>query len=201
MKVNSSLMVLVGAISYGIPASIFKLATNSGVYSANLLVAQVCCAALILIILNLIQQRRKPFPLTYKGRGKLLISGLAMAATNSFYFASLQYVSVAVSAVLLMQSVWIAMLFGMIFKRMIPSRLQWLAVLLIMVGTIFATQILSSDISLSWIGVLLGFGSGVAYAGTIIVTNIVVKEADPIQRATYVSIGASFFFYYFGDHN
>lgn len=31
------------------------------------------------------------------------------------------------------------------------------------------------------------------YAGTIMVTNSVAKEADPIQRATYVSIGASFF--------
>lgn len=193
MRVNSSVIVLIGAISYGIPASIFKLATNNGVLSANLLVAQVACAALILTVLNLIRQRQKAFPLTHKGRGKLLLSGLAMASTNSFYFVSLQYISVAVTAVLLMQSVWVAMLFGIIVRRQIPSRIQVISVIFIMIGTIFATQILSSDISLSWIGILLGFASGVAYAGTIIATNSVAKEADPIQRATYVSVGASLF--------
>ena len=193
MRMNSSVIVLIGAISYGIPASIFKMATNNGVLPANLLVAQVCCAALMLTVLNIYRQRKKAFQLTHLNRGKLLLSGLAMASTNSFYFASLQYVSVAVSAVLLMQSVWIAMLFGFIFKRNIPSRSQLLSVAFIMVGTVLATQLLSSDISLSWIGVLLGLGAGVTYAGTIMVTNSVAKEADPIQRATYVSIGASFF--------
>lgn len=193
MRVDSSFIVLIGAISYGIPASIFKLATNNGVLPANLLVAQVCCAAVILIILNTIRQRKKAFPLTNVSRGKLLLSGLAMASTNSFYFASLQYVSVAVSAVLLMQSVWVAMLLGIILKRNIPTRKQIISVVLIMVGTVFATQIFSSQISLSWFGVLLGFAAGIAYAGTIMATNAVAKEADPIQRATYVSIGASLF--------
>lgn len=193
MRVNSSIIVLIGAISYGIPASIFKLATHSGVLPANLLVAQVCCAAVILMILNMIRQRKKAYALTNVSRGKLLLSGLAMASTNSFYFASLQYVSVAVSAVLLMQSVWVAMLFGMIFKRNIPTSVQVFSVVLIMIGTVFATQILSSQISLSGIGILLGFAAGVAYAGTIMATNAVAKEADPIQRATYVSVGASLF--------
>ncbi|UNM96899.1 DMT family transporter [Ignatzschineria rhizosphaerae] len=193
MRVNSSVIVLIGAISYGIPASVFKLATNSGVLPANLLVAQVCCAALILMLINLLRQQKRSFQLSHLNRSKLFLSGLAMASTNSFYFASLQYVSVTVSAVLLMQSVWIAMLLGLIFKRNIPSRYQIWSVVLIMIGTVLATQLLSSDLSLSWIGVLLGFGSAIAYAGTIMATNAVAKEADPIQRATYVSFGASFF--------
>jgi drug/metabolite transporter (DMT)-like permease len=193
MKVNGGVIVLIGAISYGIPASIFKMATNTGILPANLLMSQVLFAALILICINYIRRNKISYQINHIGRSKLLLSGLAMASTNTLYFTSLQYVSVTISAVLLMQSVWIAMIFGIIFQKKYPSIHQTISVILIMIGTVLATQLLSSDIAISWFGILLAFGSACAYAAMIIITNSVVTQADPIQRAMYVSMGASFF--------
>ncbi|QCJ69316.1 hypothetical protein C9446_05205 [Providencia heimbachae] len=201
MKANASVIVLFGAISYGIPASIFKIATNEGASPTSLLISQIFCAALILISINFTQRKKYAFKLNSISRAKLLLSGLAMASTNILYFTSLQYISVTVAAVLLMQSVWIAMIFGIIFKKNIPTKHQFIAVIFIMVGTILATQIFTRQITLSWIGIMLAFGSACAYASTLIVTNTVVKNADPIQRAMYISIGASFFLVLFCGYN
>lgn len=49
MKINGGVIVLIGAISYGIPASLFKMATSTGILPANLLLSQVLFAAMILI--------------------------------------------------------------------------------------------------------------------------------------------------------
>ncbi|WP_413492862.1 EamA family transporter [Morganella psychrotolerans] len=193
MKINASVIVFLGAVSYGIPASLFKMASNNGALPANLLLSQVFCAALILICLNFARKNSRLFKLNNIQRGKLLLSGLAMASTNTLYFASLQFISVTVSAVLLMQSVWITMILGFIFKRHIPSKNQIIAVIFIMIGTVLATQIFTADMTLSVIGVMLAFGSACAYACMMMITNSVVKDADPIQRAMYVSVGAVFF--------
>lgn len=193
MKINASVIVFLGAVSYGIPASLFKMAAGNGALPANLLLSQVFCAALILICLNFTRRNSRLVTLNNIQRGKLLLSGLAMASTNTLYFASLQFISVTVSAVLLMQSVWITMILGFIFKRNVPSKNQIIAVIFIMIGTVLATQIFTAEMTLSLIGVMLAFGSACAYACMMMITNSVVKDADPIQRAMYVSVGAVFF--------
>lgn len=193
MKINGGVIVLIGAISYGIPASLFKMATSTGILPANLLLSQVLFAAMILICINYIRRNKINYQINNIGRSKLLLSGLAMASTNTLYFTSLQYVSVTISAVLLMQAVWIAMIFGIVFQKKYPSIHQIISVILIMIGTVLATQLLSNNVAISWFGILLAFGSACAYAAMIIITNSVVTKADPIQRAMYVSIGACFF--------
>ncbi len=121
------------------------------------------------------------------------MSGLAIATTNTLYFSALQYVSVAVVAVMIMQSVWITMVYGFVFKRQSPTVGQFLSVLVIMLGTILATELLTQQQTLSIWGVFLGFCSACTFAGTIMMTGHVASHAQPIERALWVSMGAGFF--------
>lgn len=193
MNKQGILLVIIGSISYGIPASIFKLALHYDIAGANLLILQFVFAVMLLAIIKYFRQNKTAQPLPNKQRYQLVFSGLAIALSNIFYFSALQYVSVAVTAVMLMQSVWIAMIYGIFVKKSWPSRQQIFAVIGIMLGTILATNLLSKHQDISWLGIFLGLCSACSYAATIMITNNVASKAEPIQRAFYVSLGAACF--------
>lgn len=186
-------LVLLGAICYGLPASLFKLAQQQGASTANLVLSQFFCASCILGVLKLCSRQPATKATAPKKPWVLLLSGASVALTNTFYFSSLAYVSVAIAAVMLMQSVWIAIIFDYLFKRLKPNRSQILAVFLVLIGTVLATQLLVNSQQIAVKGLLLSFLSGVCYAATIMVTNSLRKDLPPISRAFWIALGAFIF--------
>lgn len=192
-KLQGVFLVLLGTISYGLPASLIKISENSGLSEANLLFFQFFCGCIALGgIYILTHQKNKPDEviLTSSLKKRLVCAGTALALTNSFYFTSLEYVDVAVAAVMLMQSVWITSILDFIFKKIIPNRMQIVCILVVLLGTVLTTNLLNAEVVISPLGLFLSFMSGVCYSVTIMVTNSLAPTASPFGRAFYVSLGA-----------
>lgn len=207
---RGSLFVLIASISYGLPASLMKLAALSGGLIANLIISQFLIATLaiglIVGISHYLSDHKKPTQsstfkainsaessnhiLTSVAKGQLMLSGCTIALTNTFFFISLQYISVAIAAVMLMQSVWISTLFDFLLKGIIPRKPQVIAIILILAGTLFATNLLYDSFSFSLIGFIFSFLASICYAGTILVTNSLHIKTPPLSRAFWISLGA-----------
>ncbi|WP_392566557.1 DMT family transporter [Utexia brackfieldae] len=194
MKSYGPLFVAIGAISYGMPATLMKLANQQTSYIASVLFFLFLCSMLFLQILSLITSAKaKPVTLPWTKKGLMILSGTSIALTNTCYFLSLSYVPVAVAAVMLMQSVWLAILLGCLINRRYPSKLQLGIVILILFGTVLATDVLNINQSVSIIGLTLGFLAAFCYALTIQFTSKLCTELPAIKRASLMSIGAFIF--------
>lgn len=194
-KLQGIFLVLLGAVSYGLPASLIKLSKQKGLTEANILLSQFFFAVIVLGIIYYCVNRKNGCQnqigsLNFSNKMRLCISGSALALTNSFYFASLTYVSVAIAAVMLMQSVWITSLLEFLLRKIIPSPTQLICILVVLIGTILTTNSIETQIKVSLVGLFLSFMSGVCYAVTIMVTNSLAPYASPFGRAFYVATGA-----------
>lgn len=192
-KLQGIILVLLGTISYGLPASLIKLSKQDGITEANILFFQFFFGCLALGILYFFSRNKiKPneTQLNPSAKKHLILSGTALALTNSFYFTSLEYVSVAIAAVMLMQSVWITSVLDFFFKKTIPSPIQIICIIGVLLGTILTTNLIGTEIIISPLGLFLSFMSGVCYAVTIMVTNNLAPQASAFGRAYYISLGA-----------
>ena len=95
---------------------------------------------------------------------------------------SLIHTSVAVSAVLLMQSVWISILIACFVNKTMPSLYQICVVVCIIFGTILATDLLNQNIKFSYLGAFLALLSAITYAFTIQFTKNLALSLDPIIK-------------------
>ncbi|CAI3937019.1 EamA family transporter [Commensalibacter communis] len=192
-KLQGIILVLLGTISYGLPASLIKLSKQDGITEANILFFQFFFGCLALGILYFISTKKiktNETPLNSSAKRSLILSGTALALTNSFYFTSLEYVSVAIAAVMLMQSVWITSVLDFIFKKVVPNPIQIISIIVVLVGTIFTANLINTTMVISPFGLFLSFMSGVCYAVTIMVTNNLAPQASAVGRSFYISLGA-----------
>ena len=193
MKLQDIIFVLLGAISYGLPASLVKIARTEGVPEGNILFFQFLLAFVFLGIVYVCLTRIgeiRTVPIRANDKRRLVFAGSALALTNSFYFASLASISVAIAAVMLMQSVWITTVLDFLFKKEIPTRNQILCIMVILVGTVLATNVIELVDDISIVGLAYGFTAGFCYAITIMMTNSLAPNASSIGRAFYLSLGA-----------
>lgn len=184
------LFVGVGAVSYGVPAALFKLAGRSGVGNASLLFWSFFTSAIVLTGLQLPRWRRGERLGTPRTVLAVLLAGTASGFTNTFYISALQEVSVAVAAVMLMQSVWLSILMGAVRHRQWPSRVQVLSVIVVLGGTVLAAGLLPDPGCLSAKGLLLSFLAAVAYAVTMQATGSLAPTMDATARTWLLCLGA-----------
>lgn len=84
-KVLPPLMVGLGAIFYGVPATIYKMASNTHLNSGHLVIWIFSISAVILNALGLLAERKVHLHLSFKRQSQLLLAGLPVALTNMFY--------------------------------------------------------------------------------------------------------------------
>jgi len=191
LKKIAPLFVALGAISYGIPASLFKLAGREGVANGPLLFWSFLGAAVILTLLQLIHGRPlRQQPVTHREILAVLAAGTASGFTNTFYINALHYIPVAVAAVMLMQSVWLSVLLGAIRQHRWPTRSQIISIILVLVGTVLAAGLFPIEQTLSPWGLLLGFLAAVAYACTLQFTASLGNELAPVSKTWLLCLGA-----------
>lgn len=192
MNIIAPLCVAIASISYGIPATLVKLGIADGV---NPLYVPFFVFLSAMILLNLIQWIKSyccPEQVRLNKKASLLIiaSGITSGLTNFSYFQAVSHTNVAIVAVMLMQSVWIAVLLGCWRYRQLPNKHQVLSIICILIGTILATDVIHQYQALSLKGLFLGFLSGVFYAFTIHFTATLYPQTPALKRASLMSIGA-----------
>ncbi len=190
MKKIAPLFVAIGAVSYGIPGSLFKMAHTDQVADSLLLVITFLLAFLAFTLGRAFLKPEDRHEPNRKQQWLVVLSGTSMGFTNTFYILSLAYVPVAIAAVMMMQSVWLSIVLSCLIRRTWPTLTQGISVFTILLGTVLATGLLPLQQSVSLKGMGLSFLSALAYALTIQFTGNVGRHLHPLTKAQLMSFGA-----------
>lgn len=190
------LFVAFGASSYGMLATFVKLAYQNGYTTAEVTISQFLLGIIIVSFLNYFFTKNTP-KASKSDIKKLMISGTSMGFTSVLYYLCVKYLNASVAVVLLMQSVWIGVLIETIQTRKIPSTNKIIAVIMVLFGTLLATNSLSSEMELNTTGLLFGILSSISFSMTLFTTNSVATYLAPFKRTLYMLFGGAIIVFIF----
>lgn len=191
---KGSLMVALGASSYGMLTTFVKIAYAEGFTSYEITFSQMILGLLGLIIINLLFVKRKetaPTEPKLKSILKLMAAGTSLGLTSIFYYISVRYIPVSIGIVMLMQSVWIGVVLEAIIARKKPSRNKIIAVVAILGGTVLATNLFLNAIQFDWRGIGWGFLAALSYTATIYASNTVATQLHSFRRSLWMMLGGT----------
>lgn len=189
---KGSVLVGLGAISYGMLAAFVKMAYRQGYTTAEVTVSQYCLGVAGLFILTLLR-KKVPASVAQTGNSKsivkLILAGTSLGLTSISYYKAVQYIPASVAIVLLMQTVWMGALLEMILQRKVPDVRRVVAVIIILTGTLFATNLLKQSLHLNWMGLGWGLLAAVCYTATMYSSNKIGLYVPPLKRSLYMILG------------
>lgn len=178
-RFTASLLVLLGATSYGALGPFVKMAYDAGFVPQDVISSQFVFALLVLTGLAASQWRsfRK---LTGKDVRMLCILGVLSTGTSVFYYVALKDLPASLAIVLLFQFAWVVMVIDYAVTRQKPAPAKWLSLALVMAGTVFAVNLFHTDWrQISGSGLLLGFLSSITYGAFLYLNGRVESKASP----------------------
>ncbi len=191
LKKIAPVFVALGAISFGVPASLFKIARREGVVNGPLLFWSFLSAVVILGIVHIVRRNWLRYQHTnWKQIGLVIAAGTGSGFTNTFYIQALKLIPVAAAAVMLMQAVWLSVLLGAVIQRRWPSRLQVLSIVLVLIGTVLAAGLFPITQALSPLGLFYAFLAACGYACTMQFTALLGNNLDPMTKTWLLCLGA-----------
>lgn len=191
---KGSLLVGLGAASYGLLATFVKIAYQENYTLAEVTFAQFAIGITvvgILALLSLVTKNKDSVQVKRKAASipKLILTGISLGTTSTFYYLAIQHIPVSIGIVLLMQTVWMGVVLEMIILRKIPSAKTTMAVILILFGTVLATNMLVESASINWIGIGWGLLAALSYTFFVFTTNRIATEMKPIQKTFWMLVG------------
>lgn len=195
---KGSLLVALGAASYGLLATFVKIAYGENYTLAEVTIAQFSIGLVGVGLLSLFSllSNKKQMPVVQRKAAsipKLILTGVSLGTTSTFYYLAIQHVPVSIGIVLLMQTVWMGVVLETIILRKLPSAKTILAVVFILFGTVMATNMLIESASINWIGIGWGLLAALSYTFFVFTTNRVATEMKPIQKTFWMLIGGFIF--------
>ena len=189
--VKGGILITLGACCYGMLGTYVKMAYQAGFNTAEVTVSQFSLGLLGLFILTLLRPSKDTdrAQQSVKSKIRLIASGTSLGLTSIFYYLSVKYIAVSVAIVLLAQSVWMGVLVEAIMQKKLPGIRKILPVLIIMAGTVLATDVLNQSMVLNWKGVLFGLLSAVCYTATMVSTNHLDLHFPPLKRSLFMILG------------
>src|SRR5690606_25474686 len=152
-RLKGSLLIALGASSYGMLATFVKIAYKEGFTIGEVTISQFALGFAGLSVLTLLSRRSARAPVSVSGEKsiwKLIVAGLAMGLTGTSYYMAVKYVPVSVGIVLLMQAVWMGVVLEMVLHRKAPGVRKIVATVIILGGTALATQLLGQSVDINW---------------------------------------------------
>lgn len=182
-----SLLVFLAGASYGFIVPVVKIASTHGVDVADFLPAQYLIAFFIMGAVTLAKRIAPPKP---RELAKLAGIGLFTSCTSLCYYRAVALLPSAVALTLLFQFVWIGVIFESIATRKLPDRPTVIAVVIVLVGTVFAAGIFDSSFaSLDPAGIAYGLGSAVFYSLFLFTSGKVGTEYAVPLRTMMLALG------------
>lgn len=185
-------LVGLGASSYGMLATFVKLAYNEGFTTAEVTVSQFVLGIFGVLLLNLFQRVRKGKAVENASSGnifQLMLAGSSLGMTSVFYYICVKYIDVSIAIVLLMQTVWMGVLIEMILDKKLPSRRKIVAVGVVLIGTLLATNVINSSVKVDWRGVVFGLLAAASFTTTMFTANRIAVHLSSAQRSLYMLLG------------
>ena len=193
-------LVGLGATSYGMLATFVKLAYQENFTTAEVTTAQFILGIIGVLIINSFQRIKNdntPVKATKKNIFQLMLAGTSLGMTSVFYYLCVKYIDVSVAIVLLMQTVWMGVLLEMILDKKLPSLQKMIAVLIVLIGTILATNLFKNEISLDWRGLFWGILAAASFTTTMFTANRIALGISAAQRSFYMLLGGAVIVFFF----
>jgi drug/metabolite transporter (DMT)-like permease len=192
------LFIVLGSSSYGMLSTFVKLAYQHNYTTAEVTMAQFGWGALVLTIMSQFQKKNSPKP-TRSEIVQLMIAGIPVGLTSVFYYLAVKYIDASVAVVLLMQTVWMGVVVEAIQKRAFPKIDKVLAVVLVLFGTLLATNVLgASKVALDIRGVVLGLMAAMSFSWTMFATSTVAPHLPPVKRSQFMLYSGTLIVLLFG---
>jgi len=102
-----------------------------------------------------------------------------------------KYIPVSIGIVLLMQTVWMGVVLEMILEKKLPSKTKVIAVIIVLIGTLLATNILQNNVAIDWRGIVLGLLAAASFTTTMFTANRVAIGISSAQRSLYMLLGGA----------
>ena len=182
-------------------ATYVKLAYQENYTTAEVTSSQFILGLIGLLLINLFQKVRskqvaeKP---TAKNIFNLMLAGSSLGMTSVFYYLCVKYIDVSIAIVLLMQTVWMGVLLEMILDKKLPSKQKVISVVLVLVGTILATNLLDNQNEVDYRGIAWGLAAAMSFTTTMFTANRVAVHISSAQRSLYMLLGGAVIVFVFG---
>jgi drug/metabolite transporter (DMT)-like permease len=189
---KGTFLVGLGATSYGMLATFVKMAYAEGYTTAEVIIAQFILGIIGIAVIHAFQKSKKKNNIlkpSSKTIFQLMTAGTSLGLTSVFYYLAVKYIPVSIAIVLLMQTVWIGLLLEMILEKKIPSTQKIIAAIIVLVGTLMATNILKSTNQLDWRGIVLGICAATSFTTTMYTANRVGLGISNAQRSFFMLLG------------
>lgn len=195
-KTQGAIAVFIGAASFGILSTFVKKAYEQGYNLGEVTGIQALLGASILWLLWFIWLAfgKKSTTSLQKPKSpawKILLSGVSTGAVSILYYKCVQLVPASLAIVLLMQYIWIGQLIEFIFFKARPDLKQILVIVLILLGTLFATGMIEEPLSsFSYEGLIYGLLAATAYSIFMIVNGRVGNDYSAVHKSAIMITGA-----------
>ena len=182
-----ALLVFIAGASYGFIVPAVKLGVQAGVSPYDILPLQYVVA--LAACMGFALARRVKFG-SARSCGKMALLGVFTGCTSICYYMSVALLPSAAALTLLFQYVWVSVLIECIVDRHLPSASTVVAVIIVLVGTVFAAGLPEGTaFTLDPAGVALGAGSAVFYALYLFLSGRVGTEQPAAARAAMLPLG------------
>ncbi|WP_264566764.1 EamA family transporter [Flavobacterium sp. N3904] len=187
-------LVGLGATSFGMLATFVKMAYQEGYTTAEVTISQFVLGIIGVLIINAFQKAKNDNEVVKASRKnifQLMFAGTSLGMTSVFYYIAVKYIPVSIAIVLLMQTVWIGVLLEMILDKKAPSLQKIVAVFVVLIGTVLATDLFKKEIQLDWRGLIWGMMAATSFTTTMFTANRVALGISSAQRSLYMLLGGA----------
>lgn len=187
-------LVGLGATSYGMLATFVKLAYKEHYTTAEVISAQFIYGILGILIINTFQKAKSKVAIdkaTPRNIMQLMIAGTSLGFTSIFYYLCVKYIDVSIAIVLLMQTVWMGVLLEWFLEKKLPSTQKIIAVIIVLIGTVLATNLINNTTQIDWRGIFWGILAAASFTTTMFTANKVAVGISSAQRSLYMLLGGA----------
>lgn len=183
-----SIMVLIGAISYGTLSSIIKIGYQHGFSGENLVGSQYVVGWLIVFFIFLASRN---YHISFVHGALLVITGVLSATIGMTYAISVSELPASVAVVFLFQSIWMGTVIECVLSRRWPGKNRLIAIGILLLGTMLAGGIFGQSLSsLSLKGVMFGCIAAFVFAIYMYCNSRFATKTVATTRLFYISTGA-----------
>ncbi|MWV43634.1 EamA family transporter [Paenibacillus sp. HJL G12] len=184
-KLKYSLLILLGACSYGVLSSIMKVGMKEGFTVNQMLGGQYVFGWLMLLVLMLLFSRKK---VSAKQWLALMAVGITMSGTSVFYGKAVERLPASIAVVLLFQFTWIGVLMEAAADRRVPSRSKIISIVILILGTLLAGGVVGESAGpLDMKGVVYGLLSAFTFALYMFVSGRVGTSVPVLNKSFFMT--------------
>lgn len=183
------LYILLSGASFGLLPWFSRIASGHGASPLGTLAARFSITAVVMIVVRLVAERRKPWPRRDVFVKLFLLGAAGYAVQSAFYLSGVDRIDVSLATVIFYTfPVMVVLASWAIFKQR-PTRVMVMCLAITVVGAVLTAGQVSGG---STLGVAYMVMAGAWYTGYILVSSKIVQHAGALTSLTIVMLGSTF---------